>query len=165
MRPDHDEYFMDMAKHAATRATCIRHNVGCIIVDASQKVIATGYNGAPPNLPHCLDVGCIRDKEGIPSGEKQEYCYGVHAEQNALIQAEDRDKLAASTLYCTHTPCLMCIKMILSAKILRVVHGGEYPLSWLGSKLIEQSGILFQEYSHELHRIKSWPKYGSNVPS
>jgi len=145
-RPDNDTYFIIIAHAVSARATCLRHQVGCVIVDSTNRIISTGYNGAPAGLTHCLDIGCIRDKEKIPSGEKQEYCRGVHAEQNALIQAEDRDKLAGATLYCTHTPCLMCIKMILNAKIKRVVHGGEYPITDLGWDLIKEAEIEFEEF-------------------
>jgi dCMP deaminase len=108
--------------------------------------MSSGYNGAPAGLRHCIDMGCIRNEKKIPSGEKQEYCRGVHAEQNALIQAEDRDKLNGATLYCTHTPCLMCVKMILNAKIKRVVHGGQYPVIDLAQGLINESGVIFEEY-------------------
>jgi len=146
MRPDNDEYFMNIAHAICARATCKRHNVGCVIVDSTHRIISTGYNGAPSGLAHCLELGCIRDKMNIASGERQEYCRGVHAEQNALIQAEDRDKLAGATLYCTHVPCLMCLKMLLNAKILRVVHGGQYPITDLAWDLIKASGIEFEEY-------------------
>jgi len=144
MRPDKDNYFMTLAQGISRRATCLRHNVGCIIIDSSNHVISTGYNGAPKGLAHCLDVGCIRNEKKIPSGERQEYCRGVHAEQNALIQAEDRDKLAAGTLYCTHTPCLVCLKMILNTGIIQVVHGGNYPVTNLAWDLIQESGIKFE---------------------
>ncbi len=150
MRPDNDEYFMNVAHAICTRATCIRHNVGCVIVDNTHRIISTGYNGAPSGLKHCLELGCIRDQKKIPSGEKQEYCRGVHAEQNALIQAEDRDKLAGATLYSTHTPCLMCLKMLLNAGIIRVVHGGQYPVTDLAWDLIKESGIVFEEYGSGL---------------
>jgi len=149
MRPDKDNYFMEIAVAIGRRATCLRHKVGCVIVDSRSQIISTGYNGAPKGLQHCLDRGCIRDQKKIPSGEKQEYCFGVHAEQNTLIQAEDRDKLAAGTLYCTHTPCLMCLKMILNAGIVRVVHGGKYPITDLAWDLIRESGIKFEEYKLE----------------
>jgi dCMP deaminase len=145
-RPDNDEYFMFLAYGFARRATCIRHKVGCVIVDSTNRLISSGYNGAPSGLEHCVDIGCIRDKKKIPAGEKQEYCWGAHAEQNALIQAEDRDKLNGATLYCTHTPCLMCLKMILNAKITRVVHGGRYPVTDLAWDLIHGAGIDFEEY-------------------
>jgi dCMP deaminase len=146
MRPNTDNYFMEIARAFSRRATCLRHNVGCVIVDSSNRVISTGYNGAPKGLQHCLDIGCIRNQKKIPSGERQEYCRGVHAEQNALIQAEDRDKLTGGTLYCTHTPCLMCLKMILNAGIIRIVHGGKYPVTDLAWDLIKEAKIDFEEY-------------------
>jgi len=145
-RPSNDNYFMEIAGAIGRRATCMRHNVGCVIIDRTNRIVSSGYNGSPRGLKHCLELGCIRDDKKIPSGEQQEYCRGVHAEQNALIQAEDRDKLAAGTLYCTHTPCLMCLKMILNAGILRIVHGGRYPMTDLAWDLIKESGIKFEEY-------------------
>ena len=146
-RPNLENYFMVIAHAVARRATCTRHHVGCVIVDQTNRIISTGYNGAPTGLKHCLDVGCIRDKKNIPSGERQEYCRGAHAEQNALIQAEDRDKLNGATLYCTHTPCLMCLKMILNAKIHTVFHGGNYPVTDLADALIHESGLVFIDSS------------------
>jgi dCMP deaminase len=162
-RPDNDTYFMNIAKAVSERATCKRHKVGCVIVDNTNRQISQGYNGAPSGLDHCLDIGCIRDKENIPSGEKQEYCWGAHAEQNALIQAEDRDKLNGATLYCTHTPCLMCLKMLLNAKIKRVVHGGQYPVTDLAWKLIEQSKIKFEEFGKKKEWFWYESKYGPAV--
>ncbi len=144
-RMSKDTYFMNIANAVSLRATCLRHKVGCVIVDTENHIISTGYNGAPADLPHCLDVGCIRDKKHIPSGTQQEYCRGVHAEQNALIQAEDRTKLRGATLYCTHRPCVMCTKMILTAGIRRIVHGGHYPEHELAAALITESNIAFEE--------------------
>jgi len=147
-RPSKDGSFMDQARAVARSSTCLRRAVGCVIVDGSNYMVSTGYNGAPSGLPHCTDpeIGCIRDQKNIPSGERQEYCRAVHAEQNALIQAEDRNKLASGTLYCTHMPCIMCLKMILNAKIRRVVHGGQYPVTDLAQSLIKESGIVFDLY-------------------
>ncbi len=125
-RPSWDEYFMELAKVVAKRSTCLRQNVGAVIVK-DKRILATGYNGAPSGMAHCLDVGCLREKLGVPSGERQELCKGLHAEQNAIIQAAKFGiRIEGSTLYTTHCPCITCSKMIINAGIKRVVYGKEY---------------------------------------
>ena len=126
-RPDIDTYFMDIAKVVAKRSTCLRQNVGAVIVK-DKRILSTGYNGAPTGLPHCLDIGCLREELNIASGERHELCRAVHAEQNAIIQAAVHGvSIAGGTLYTTHQPCIMCAKMIINAKIKRVVFGKRYP--------------------------------------
>ncbi|OQX82666.1 MAG: cytidine deaminase [Candidatus Latescibacteria bacterium 4484_7] len=139
-RPSWDEYFMQIAKLVSTRSTCLRRKVGAIIVK-DKKIISTGYNGAPRGLPHCLDIGCLRSKLGIPSGERQELCRGVHAEQNAIIQAASSGiSMEGATMYCTTAPCATCAKMIINAGIKRLVVSERYP-DRLGEELIAESGI------------------------
>ncbi|MBN1159632.1 MAG: dCMP deaminase family protein [Candidatus Diapherotrites archaeon] len=139
-RPSLDEYFMNVAKVVATRSTCLRHDVGAVIVK-DKHIIATGYNGAPANLPHCLDIGCIRNERDIPSGTQTEICRAVHAEQNAIIQAAlHGNSPKGATLYCTHAPCILCAKMIINAKMKRVVFAEEYPNDE-AVKMMEQAGI------------------------
>ncbi len=126
-RPDIDTYFMDIAKVVAKRSTCLRQNVGAVIVK-DKRILSTGYNGAPTGLPHCLDIGCLREELNIASGERHELCRAVHAEQNAIIQAAVHGvSIAGGTLYTTHQPCIMCAKMIINAKIKKVVYGRKYP--------------------------------------
>ena len=118
--------------------------VGAIIVN-NKRIISTGYNGAPRGLKHCLEVGCLREQLGIPSGERQELCRGAHAEQNAIIQAASSGvSMEGSTMYCTTAPCATCAKMIINAGIKRLVLGGRYPDS-LGEALIEES-LIETEY-------------------
>jgi dCMP deaminase len=125
-RPDIDAYFMSIATVVAKRSTCLRQNVGAVIVK-DKRILSTGYNGAPTNLPHCLDIGCLREELNIASGERHELCRAVHAEQNAIIQAAVHGvSIAGGTLYTTHQPCIMCAKMIINAKIKRVVYGKRY---------------------------------------
>jgi len=125
-RPTLDEYFMEIAKVVASRSTCLRQKVGAVIVK-DKRILTTGYNGAPSGLPHCLDIGCLREQLKVPSGERQELCRAVHAEQNAIIQAAVHGvSIAGGTLYTTHQPCIMCAKMIINAGIKRVVYGREY---------------------------------------
>jgi len=125
-RLDSDEYFLKVASVVAERATCHRHHMGAIAV-RDKHILTTGYNGAPSGLKDCLELGCLRDEMGIPSGERQEICRGVHAEQNTIIQAALHGiSLEGSTIYCTHTPCVLCAKMLVNAKIKRFVSFSEY---------------------------------------
>ena len=127
MRPTWDEYFMEISKLVAKRSTCLRRQVGCVLVKDKQ-ILATGYNGAPAGLNHCLDIGCIRDKLNIPSGERHELCRAVHAEQNAIIQAAKHGvAVDGATLYITILPCKLCARMLINAGIKCVVYEGNYP--------------------------------------
>jgi dCMP deaminase len=118
-----DEYWMNIVNDVATRSTCSRRQIGALVVK-NDVIVSTGYNGAPKGFPHCLDVGCRRDKLNIASGERHEECVGVHAEQNALLQAgRDADN---ATLYVNAFPCKICAKLIINAGITRVVISGEY---------------------------------------
>jgi len=125
-RPDSDEYFLKIASVVAERSTCRRHHVGAVAVK-DKHILATGYNGAPSGLKDCLELGCLRDELGIPSGERHEICRGIHAEQNVIIQASLHGvSLEGSTIYATHTPCVLCAKMLVNAKIKRYVSFGKY---------------------------------------
>ena len=126
-RPSLDEYFLEIAFVVGKRATCLRNNVGAVIV-RDKRILSTGYNGAPSGMEHCLDIGCIRDLENIPSGTRHEKCRAVHAEQNAIIQAAIHGvSIAGATIYCTHQPCILCTKMIINSNIKRVVYAALYP--------------------------------------
>lgn len=127
-RPSWDEYFMQMAELTAQRSTCLRRQVGAIIVK-EKHIIATGYNGAPKGLPHCEELGgCLRQKLEIPSGERHELCRALHAEQNAIIQAATLGQsIEGATIYITHQPCIICAKMIINAGISRIVIRRGYP--------------------------------------
>jgi dCMP deaminase len=121
-----DEYFLKIASVVAERSTCRRHHVGAVAV-RDKHILSTGYNGAPAGLPDCLELGCLRDENGIPSGTRHEICRGIHAEQNAIIQASLHGvSLEGSTIYCTHTPCIVCAKLLVNAKIERFVSFGKY---------------------------------------
>ncbi|MDK2897548.1 MAG: dCMP deaminase [Candidatus Atribacteria bacterium] len=146
-RPSWDEYFISIACLVSTRSTCLRRQVGAVLV-REKRILATGYNGAPSGLPHCTPDTCLRTVRAVPSGKEQELCRGLHAEQNVIIQAalhgvSTRD----STLYCTHKPCSLCTKMIINAGIRRVVFRNSYP-DPLAEELLAQSGVemlLFEE--------------------
>jgi dCMP deaminase len=139
-RPSWDEYFMELTRVVAKRSTCVRRHVGALIV-RDKRILATGYNGAPSGLPHCLDIGCLRDQMGVPSGERQELCRGLHAEQNAIIQAGLHGvSLRDATLYVTLAPCTTCAKMIINSGIRRVFYQESYP-DQLSLDLLAQAGV------------------------
>ena len=139
-RPSWDEYFMEMAELARKRTTCIRRGVGAVIVK-DNRVIATGYNGVPKGITHCSEAGCLRQQLGVPSGKMHELCRGVHAEQNAIIQAAAMGhSIEGATLYCTTQPCSVCTKMIINAGIKRVVIKEPYP-DELAMAMAEEAGL------------------------
>lgn len=125
-RPDADQYFLKIASVVAERATCRRHHVGAVAV-RDKHILATGYNGAPAGLRDCLELGCLRDELNIPSGTRHEICRGIHAEQNVIVQASLHGvSLEGSTVYCTHTPCILCAKMLVNARVKRFVSFARY---------------------------------------
>lgn len=143
-RPTWDEYFMAIVDDVATRSTCCRRKVGAILVK-DKRVIATGYNGGPTGLAHCLDIGCLRQKLGIPSGQQHELCRGVHAEQNAIIQAARYGvHTDGSILYCTTQPCAQCTKMLLNAGVTEIVFREGYP-DGLALELLNESQVTFRK--------------------
>jgi dCMP deaminase len=145
-RPSWEEYFMDITRLVAKRSTCLRRKVGAILVK-DKKILATGYNGAPSGLEHCLDIGCLRQKKGIPSGERHELCRGLHGEQNAIIQAAYHGvEIRGATLYCTNHPCIICSKMLINAGIERIVYEKGYA-DVLGKKMLDESGIEVEKFS------------------
>lgn len=125
-----DKRFMELTQQIAGWSSCYQQGrkVGAIIVK-NKRILTTGYNGAPAGIPSCVDKQeCLRRKLGIPSGTKHELCYGIHAEQNAIIQAAKLGiSIDGATLYCTHQPCVICAKMIVNSGISRVVFGEGYP--------------------------------------
>ena len=126
-RPSWDEYFLDVARLVAKRATCLRRSVGAVLVK-DKRILATGYNGAPSGLRHCVDIGCLRQKLKIPSGERHELCRALHAEQNALIQASLYGiSVKGGTIYATCQPCVICAKMLINAGIKEIVVADGYP--------------------------------------
>ena len=145
-RPSYDEYFMEMAYVVAKRSTCLRRKVGAILVK-NKHILSTGYNGAPKGLPHCSEEGCLRAKLDISSGERHELCRGLHAEQNAIIQAAVFGvSIDKSFLYCTNTPCVVCVKMLINAGVKEIIFSGEYPDN-LAKKMINESNIKIRKFS------------------
>jgi len=144
-RPAWDEYFMEITRLVARRSTCLRRHVGAVMVK-DKNILATGYNGAPAGVVHCLDVGCLRDRLAVQSGERHELCRGLHAEQNAIIQAAKHGtNINGATLYCTTMPCIICSKMLINAGILRIVYEEGYPDA-LSEEMIEEAGMETQRF-------------------
>ncbi|MFA7384347.1 MAG: cytidine/deoxycytidylate deaminase family protein [Desulfurivibrionaceae bacterium] len=139
-RPSWDEYFMGITEMVAQRSTCLRRKVGAILV-RDKRIIATGYNGAPAKVSHCLDIGCLREQQGIPSGERHELCRGLHAEQNAIIQAALHGfSIEGATLYCTNMPCTICSKMLINARIEKIYYKEGYA-DTLSSLLLAEAQV------------------------
>lgn len=140
-RPSWDQYFMQMAELTAQRSTCLRRNVGAVIVK-DKHIIATGYNGAPRGVAHCAEKGgCLRQQMNIPSGQRHELCRALHAEQNAIIQAATLGQsIEDGSIYITHQPCVICAKMIINAGINRIVVKEGYPDD-LSVEILEEAGL------------------------
>jgi dCMP deaminase len=144
-RPSWDEYFMTLAEEVATRTTCLRRAVGAIIVK-DRRILATGYNGVPSGLRHCSETGCLRQKLGVPSGQRHEICRGLHAEQNAIIQAARYGiDISGASIYITTQPCVVCAKMLINADIQEVVYQNPYP-DELSQELLAESGMRMRVY-------------------
>lgn len=141
------QYFMDITYMVAERSTCTRRKVGAIAVK-DKRILATGYNGAPANVSHCLDVGCLREQLGVPSGQRHEICRGLHAEQNVIIQAAIHGvSLSGSEIYCTTKPCLICTKMLLNCGVTAVYYTEGYDDD-LADGMVAESGVLFQKLEY-----------------
>jgi len=149
-RPSWDKYFMDIAFLVSSRATCLRRKVGAILVK-NKRVLATGYNGPPRGIMHCGERpgGCLREQNGVPSGERHEISRAVHAEQNAIIQAAVHGfSIEGSTLYSTNHPCVLCTKMLINAGVKEFVYAEGYS-DKLSKELIAEAGILIRKYESE----------------
>jgi dCMP deaminase len=134
---------MAITRTVAERSTCLRRRVGAVVI-LDKRILTTGYNGAPTGLSHCLDIGCLREQQGVPSGERHELCRGLHAEQNAIIQAAlSGVSIRGGTIYTTHFPCVLCAKMLINAGIKRVVYADGYP-DLLSRELLTEAGLLVE---------------------
>ncbi len=146
-RPSWEAYFMEITALVAKRSTCRRRAVGAIIVK-DKRVLATGYNGAPSNIRHCSEVGCLREKLNVPSGQKHELCRGIHAEQNAIIQAAYHGvAIKGSVLFCTNLPCAICAKMIINAGIQKIYYQDGYADD-ISQEMIAEAGIELIKCNH-----------------
>lgn len=139
-RPEWDNYFMEIAQVVSKRSTCLRRSVGAVIVK-NRQIVATGYNGAPSKLEHCSVTGCLREQLKVPSGQMHELCRGIHAEQNAVVQAAYHGvSVNGGTLYCTHQPCVVCTKILINAGIERIVYANPYP-DKLAEEMLQAAGM------------------------
>ncbi len=145
MRPSWDEYFMGIVELVKTRSTCLRRQVGALVVK-DKRILASGYNGAPEGRNHCHELGCLREKLGIPSGQRHELCRATHAEQNAIAQAAYSGIcIKDSTLYVTTQPCVLCAKLAINAGISKIIFKGDYP-DELSMELLQEAGVRVIKY-------------------
>lgn len=150
---------MAITRLVAKRSTCLRRHVGAVLVK-DKKILATGYNGAPSGLPHCLDIGCLREQRRIPSGERHELCRGLHAEQNAIVQAAYHGVgIRGSTLYCTNHPCIICSKMLINAGIQRIVYEEGYADD-LARAMLKESGTQVEKLDRRQKAVSRRQKAG-----
>lgn len=153
IRPSWQQYFIEMAYLVSERSTCLRRKVGAVITRNNQ-VIATGYNGAPKNVPHCEDTGCLRQKLNVPSGTKHELCRGVHAEQNAIVQAAvNGSSIKNAELYCTTQPCIICAKMIINSEISRIYISEPYN-DEMSIEMLSQANVELIHVNRETGQLK-----------
>jgi dCMP deaminase len=147
-RPSWDEYFMAICDQVAGRSTCMRRSVGAVVV-RDRRILATGYNGTPSGLPHCEEVGCLREQRGIESGSNHELCRGIHAEQNAVIQAAKYGTpIDGSTLYTSHQPCVLCAKILINAGVTEIVFRHPYP-DELARTMLAAAGVAERLHAAE----------------
>lgn len=145
-RPPWDQYFMDITRLVATRSSCLRRQVGALLVK-DRNILATGYNGVPSGISHCDCAGCLRERLNVPSGERHELCRGLHAEQNAIIQAARHGvNINGATLYCTTMPCIICSKMIINAGISRVIYAEGYADD-LAREMMNEASVVIEHFS------------------
>ena len=149
-RPSWDEYFMSITRLVAERSTCLRRKVGAILVK-DRRILCTGYNGAPAGLRHCIEIGCLRERLGVKSGQRHELCRALHAEQNVIIRAAYHGiSVKGAVLYCTNLPCSICTKMLINAGIRKIYYENGYPDD-LSRQMLDEAGI-------ELVQLKKRPE-------
>ncbi len=137
---------MTIATQVKTRSTCLRRQTGAVLV-REKRILTTGYNGAPRGLKHCLEIGCLREKRGVASGERHELCRGLHAEQNAILQAAIYGvSVDKAVLYTTHFPCSLCAKMLINAGIVKVFYLEDYP-DELSLSMLKEAGVTLKKLS------------------
>ena len=139
-RPSWETYFMEIAVLVAKRSTCLRRSVGAVVVK-DRRLLSTGYNGAPTHVRHCRETGCLREQLQVPSGERHELCRGIHAEQNAIIQAAFHGvSIRDASLYCTNLPCSICAKMIINAGIRNIYYLSGYA-DGMSEEMLTEAGV------------------------
>jgi len=152
-RPSWDEYFISIAKLVSSRSTCLRRAVGAVIVK-DRRVLATGYNGTPTDIKHCEETGCLRDRLGIPSGQRHELCRGLHGEQNALLQASLYGvSVKGASIYITNEPCIICAKMLINAGITEVIVADGYP-DKMAKEFLDDAEIILRVLGDKNGKVK-----------
>jgi dCMP deaminase len=147
-RPSWGTYFMNITNLVAERSTCTRRAVGAVLVK-DKRILSTGYNGAPSGLKHCREVGCLREQLGVESGKMHELCRGIHAEQNAIIQAAYHGvSVKGAVIYCTNQPCSICARMIINAGIQKIYYQSGYADS-LALELLGEAGIELKQITSD----------------
>lgn len=163
-RPSWDTYFMTLAEQVATRTTCLRRAVGAVVVK-DRRILSTGYNGVPSGIRHCSETGCLREQLHVPSGQRHELCRGLHAEQNAIIQAARYGiDISGASIYVTAQPCVVCAKMLINAGIKEVIYKDPYP-DKLSQELIGESNMKMRVYHDDTHPESNSSKSTSSEPS
>ena len=153
-RPSWDAYFMNITNLVAERSTCLRRAVGAVLVK-DKRILSTGYNGAPANLKHCAEVGCLREQLGIESGKMHELCRGIHAEQNAIIQAAYHGvSVQGAVIYCTNQPCSICARMIINAGIVKIYYQSGYADA-LAKELLGEANIELKQIESDIRGERS----------
>ena len=148
-RPEWHDYFLKITQDVAQRATCVKRKVGAVIVKEN-RILSTGYNGTPKGFVHCSEETCIRKQMNVPSGQRHELCRGLHAEQNAIIQAAWHGvKISGGVMYCTYQPCVICAKMMINAGIIELIYAGGYP-DELAAEMLKESKLKVIKYSGKL---------------
>jgi len=138
---------MEIARMVSRRSTCLRRKVGAVLVK-EKRILATGYNGAPSGMKHCEEVGCLRETSSVPSGQRHELCRGLHAEQNAIIQAAFHGiSIRGATLYCTNKPCVICTKMLINAGIKEIIYEQGYD-DPLADEMLKEAGIRIRRFQN-----------------
>ncbi len=146
LRPSWDQYFIEITNIAKQRSTCLRRQVGALLVK-DNHILATGYNGVPAGVTHCEVTGCLRQKLNVPSGQRHELCRGLHAEQNAILQAAYHGvPIKGATLYCNTKPCSICTKMIINAGIVRIVYELYYEDA-LADEILAETNIIVEQFN------------------
>jgi len=153
-RPSWETYFMNITNLVAERSTCLRRAVGAVLVK-DKRILSTGYNGAPTGLRHCLEVGCMREQLGIESGKMHELCRGIHAEQNAIIQAAYHGvSVKGAGIYCTNQPCSICARMIINAGIKKIYFQSGYADA-LAKELLAEAEIELKQIGSDKREKRS----------
>ena len=156
------EYFMNITYLVSGRSTCLRRRVGAVLVK-NKRILATGYNGAPAGVPHCLEVGCLREQVGIPSGQRHEICRGLHAEQNVIIQAAVHGiNISGAELYCTTHPCVLCSKMLINCGVRHILYAEDYP-DELATQMLREAGVLVEQLPFVPPVVSAQTGEGSHV--